>query len=188
MASLKQDAKDQRKEHFLKEARLTAALQHPNIIPLYDLGLKSTQPWFTMKLVSGTTLDKTLENLKRNRSVELSDLNERLDAFMKICDAVAYAHSRGVLHLDIKPDNIQISEYGDILLCDWGLAKVMASVCDEELLECYTFNPKGLDLTIDGLIKGTPGFMAPEQTRLIKGKSGEYTDIFFLWAVFCIKY
>lgn len=183
MASLKKSAKDQEKELFLKEARLTAALQHPNIIPLHDLGLKDQQPWFTMKLVSGSSLEQVLKNLKEGKSQQFSELNERLDAFMKICDAVAYAHSRGVLHLDIKPDNIQISDYGDVLLCDWGLAQVMASVCDEELLECYTFNPKGDDLTIDGLVKGTPGYMAPEQTRLIKAKKGVHTDIFSLGCV-----
>lgn len=183
MASLKKTAKDREKELFLKEARLTAALQHPNIIPLHDLGLKDQQPWFTMKLVSGASLEQVLRNLKDGKSQQLSKLNERLDAFMKICDAVAYAHSRGVLHLDIKPDNIQISDYGDVLLCDWGLAKVMASICDEELLECYTFNPKEADLTIDGLVKGTPGYMAPEQTRLIKLKKGLHTDIFSLGCV-----
>jgi len=185
MASLKHNEKDQKKELFLKEARLTAALQHPNIIPLHDLGLKDGHPWFTMKLVSGSSLEQVLKNLKRGNLKQFVSLNERLDVFIKICDAIAYAHSRGVLHLDIKPDNIQISDYGDVLLCDWGLAKVMASVCDEELLECYTFNPKELDLTVDGLVKGSPGYMAPEQTRLIEGKTGPYTDIFSLG---CILY
>ncbi|MDD7983540.1 protein kinase [Lentisphaera marina] len=183
MASLKESAKDPEKELFLKEARLTAALQHPNIIPLHDLGLKGEQPWFTMKLVSGASLEQVLKNLKNGKSQQLDNLSERLDLFLKVCDAIAYAHSRGVLHLDIKPDNIQISDYGDVLVCDWGLAKVMASVCDEELLECYTFNPKDIDLTIDGLVKGTPGYMAPEQTRLIKAKKGIHTDIFSLGCV-----
>ncbi|WDE98897.1 protein kinase [Lentisphaera profundi] len=183
MASLKECAKDPQKELFFKEARLTAALQHPNIIPLHDLGLKGEQAWFTMKLISGASLEQVLQDLKDGRSQQLNTLSERLDVFIKVCDAMAYAHSRGVLHLDIKPDNIQISNYGDVLLCDWGLAKVMASVCDEELLECYTFNPKELDLTIDGLVKGTPGYMAPEQTRLVKAKKGIATDTFSLGCV-----
>ena len=183
MASLKNKARDNQKEAFLKEARLTAALQHPNIIPLYDLGLKDKQPWFTMKLVSGTSLEKLISQVKAGESQQAEDLNTRLDIFIKVCDAVAYAHSRGILHLDIKPDNIQISEYGDVLLCDWGLAKVMAAECDEELLECYSFNPKDIDLTLDGLVKGTPCYMAPEQTSLSKSKKGIYTDIFSLGCV-----
>jgi len=183
MASLKNDATDQEKEAFLKEARLTAALQHPNIIPLHDLGLKDRHPWFTMKFISGTSLEQVLISLKSGNANQFEDLSDRLDMFIKVCDAVAYAHSRGVLHLDIKPDNIQISDYGDVLLCDWGLAKVMAAECDEDLLECYTFNPKEVGVTIDGLVKGTPGYMAPEQTSLVDLKKGVYTDIFSLGCV-----
>ena len=183
MASLKNKARDNQKEAFLKEARLTAALQHPNIIPLYDLGLNGQKPWFTMKLISGTSLENLISQVKAGESQQAEDLNTRLDIFIKVCDAVAYAHSRGILHLDIKPDNIQISEYGDVLLCDWGLAKVMAAECDEELLEYYSFNPKDIDLTLDGLVKGTPCYMAPEQTSLSKSKKGVYTDIFSLGCV-----
>ncbi|WDE98875.1 protein kinase [Lentisphaera profundi] len=183
MATLKNSVNDKQKEAFLKEARLTAALQHPNIIPLYDLGLHDQKPWFTMKLISGASLEKLIAQVKVGASQQAHDLNTRLDIFIKVCDAVAYAHSRGVLHLDIKPDNIQISEYGDVLLCDWGLAKVMATECDEELLECYSFNPKDVDLTLDGLVKGTPSYMAPEQTPLLKTKKGIHTDIFSLGCV-----
>ena len=183
MASLKNDASDQQKEAFLKEARLTAALQHPNIIPMYDLGLKSRHPWFTMKFISGTSLEQALIDLESDKSTKLLELSDRLDVFLKVCDAIAYAHSRGVLHLDVKPDNIQISDYGNVLVCDWGLAKVMAAVCDEELLASYAFNPKETNLTIDGFIKGTPGYMAPEQTGLQKKKKGVYTDVFSLGCV-----
>jgi serine/threonine protein kinase len=153
MARLKNDASDQQKEAFLKEARITATLQHPNIIPLHDLGLKGVHPWFIMKFISGSSLDHVLEDTKNKKTQNLAELSDRLDVFIKVCDAIAYAHSRGVLHLDLKPDNIQISDYGDVLVCDWGLAKVMASICDEELLECFTFNPKETNLTVDGLIK-----------------------------------
>ncbi|EDM29265.1 probable serine/threonine-protein kinase pknB [Lentisphaera araneosa HTCC2155] len=183
MASLKNDASDLEKEAFLREARLTATLQHPNIIPMHDLGLKGRHPWFTMKFISGSSLEQILKEIQEGKSFQHSDLSDRLDVFIKVCDAIAYAHSRGVLHLDIKPDNIQISEYGDVLLCDWGLAKVMASVCDEDLLEYYSFNPKDTHLTLDGVIKGTPGYMAPEQTPLVKNKKGVHTDIFSLGCV-----
>ena len=108
MATLKNSVNDKQKEAFLKEARLTAALQHPNIIPLYDLGLNDQKPWFTMKLISGASLEKLISQVKAGDSQQAEDLNTRLDIFIKVCDAVAYAHSRGILHLDIKPDNIQI--------------------------------------------------------------------------------
>lgn len=183
MASLKNDVSDLEKEAFLREARLTATLQHPNIIPMHDLGLKARNPWFTMKFISGSSLEQILKEIEEGKSFQHSDLSDRLDVFIKVCDAIAYAHSRGVLHLDIKPDNIQISEYGDVLLCDWGLAKVMASVCDEDLLDCYSFNPKDTHLTLDGVVKGTPGYMAPEQTPLVKNKKGVHTDIFSLGCV-----
>ena len=183
MATLKNRVNDKQKEAFLKEARLTAALQHPNIIPLYDLGLNDQKPWFTMKLISGSSLENLISQVQAGETLQADELNTRLDIFIKVCDAVAYAHSRGILHLDIKPDNIQISEYGNVLLCDWGLAKVMAAECDEELLECYSFNPKDVDLTLDGMVKGTPGYMAPEQTSLLKTKKGIHTDIFSLGCV-----
>jgi len=183
MASLKNRASEKQKEAFLREARITASLQHPNIIPLHDLGLKYENPWFTMKFVSGTSLENIFSDLKAQKTQQCVDLSDRLDIFIKVCDAVAYAHSRGVLHLDIKPDNIQISDYGDVLLCDWGIARVMAAECDEDLLDCYTFNPKDIDFTIDGLVKGTPGYMAPEQTTLCKSKKSIQTDIFSLGCV-----
>ncbi|MDD7984036.1 protein kinase [Lentisphaera marina] len=178
MASLKDELSDARKESFFREARLSASLQHPNIVPVYDIGIKDESPWFTMKFISGQSLD---ELLQKN-----PPLIEKLDIFLKICDAIAYAHSRGVIHLDLKPDNIRISDYGDVVVVDWGLGQIMASDCDEELLECYSFNSHDLDtMTIDGNIKGTPGYMAPEQTSIVKEKKGVHTDIFSMG---CILY
>ena len=178
MASLKDELNDARKESFFREARLSASLQHPNIVPVYDIGLKGDSPWFTMKFISGQSLDELIKNEPK--------LNQKLDIFLKICDAMAYAHSRGVIHLDLKPDNIRINEYGDVVVVDWGLGQILASECDEDLLECYSFNSHDLDtMTIDGNIKGTPGYMAPEQTSLVKEKKGTHTDIFSLG---CILY
>ena len=186
MAELKDKANPAKKEAFLREARLSAMLQHPNIVPIYDIGLKDDQPWFTMKFISGQSLGEIIDKLSKKSTQKFNDLATRLDIFSKVCDAMAYAHSRGVLHLDLKPDNIQISDYGDVVLCDWGLGQILASECDDELLECYSFNSNDLNsMTIDGVIKGTPGYMAPEQTSLIKNKKGIHTDIFSLG---CILY
>ena len=119
-------------ERFLKEARLTAALEHPNIIPVYDIGFDEKEgPYFIMKLVGGRNFATILKSLSSKNSAESPassesfSLQDLMDIFLKICDAVAYAHSKGIVHLDLKPENIQIGEYGEVLVCDWGLAKIL---------------------------------------------------------------
>ena len=98
------------REKFFREARLTASLQHPNIVPVYDLGLDNIdQPYFAMKLIKGETLHEL------NKKGHLG-LSEKLSIFMKVCDAMSYAHSQGIIHLDLKPDNIQISSFGEVSL------------------------------------------------------------------------
>ncbi|WDE99318.1 protein kinase [Lentisphaera profundi] len=184
MAKLKDKSNEFNKERFLREAQLTSLLQHPNIVPVYDLGLKEHQPWFTMKLVSGQSLKDILHESEKKGNSPLDDLNKNLDYFLKICDAIAYAHSRAVLHLDLKPANIQISDYGDLVVCDWGLANILPHDCDENMLQYYSFNPfDEQSVTVDGLIKGTPGYMAPEQTSTKKAKKCAQTDIFSLGAI-----
>jgi serine/threonine protein kinase len=148
-------------EVFLKEAYLTAALDHPNIISVYDIGIKDDdEPYFTMELKVGDSLTTLLNSQK-------ADQNELLQIYLKICDAVSYAHSRSILHLDIKPDNIQVGEFGEVKLCDWGLA------CEFEKANVNT-----------EMIKGTPGFMSPEQASL--GVIDQQTDIYALGAILYI--
>ena len=120
-------------ESFLREARLTAALEHPNIIPVYDIGVDDTQgPFFTMKLVGGKNLAEILKKMSKEQEQSNYSLRDLLTIFLKICDAIHYAHSKGILHLDLKPENIQIGDYGEVLVCDWGLAKVMEHVANGE--------------------------------------------------------
>jgi eukaryotic-like serine/threonine-protein kinase len=184
MAKLKDNSSTFRQERFLQEAQLTSSLQHPNIVPVYDLGLEEKQPWFTMKLISGRSLYKILEEDKKNQLSPNDKLSRNLDYFLKVCDAMAYSHSKGVLHLDLKPDNIQIGNYGDLVVCDWGLANILAENCDENMLQFYSFNPFDREsVTVDGMIKGTPGYMAPEQASLKKAKKNVGTDIFSLGAI-----
>ncbi|MCM8536436.1 MAG: serine/threonine protein kinase [Lentisphaeraceae bacterium] len=184
MATLKDDHDPQKVEAFIREAKLNAALQHPNIVPVYEIGIDDESPWFTMKFIAGRSLEELLDELLDNKENELSDLNSRLDVFIKICDAISYAHSLGVLHLDIKPANIRISNYGDVVVCDWGLADVISSECDESLLEyCSLVEYDLTTLTVDGNVKGTLGYMSPEQTSKTKVRKGTHTDVFSLGAV-----
>jgi serine/threonine protein kinase len=172
MAKLYKEASEGMIEPFLREARLTARLDHPNIIKIHDIGLTDDQkPYFTMDLKSGKSLKKTLETKQ-------DGLRELLIVFMKICDAVSYAHSKGVLHLDLKPDNIQIGKFGEVIVCDWGLGKIIdeKNFSDEEISSDVLNG-----MTLHGTIKGTPGFMAPEQ---VNDQAKDYrTDLYSLGAI-----
>ncbi|MDD7987257.1 serine/threonine-protein kinase [Lentisphaera marina] len=179
MAQLHSDAPRDCYESFLREARLTAGLQHPNIIPVYDVGILDNAPFFTMELKGGKSLSEIISS-KADGSVGVTS-SDLLKIFLKICDAIAYAHSKNVLHLDLKPGNIQIGEYGEVTVCDWGLAKVLGSLDDDD--ESLYFNPDLLNnMTLAGEIKGTPGYMAPEQVTP-DGDKNFQTDIYALGAM-----
>lgn len=151
-------------QHFLEEARLTASLEHPNIIQVFDLGFREDgQPYFTMKLCDSKKLSDILDT-KNERLFEL------LDIFLKICDAMAYAHNVGTIHRDLKPENILLGGFGEVFVSDWGSAQIL----------------KGSTLEADvgqlskPLTKGTPGFMSPEQ----ESSPASYAqDIFSLGAI-----
>ena len=184
MAMPKQYYDSQKVESFLREAKLNSSLQHPNIVPVYDIGMNENSPWFTMKFISGKSLNEIILELKNEEQSKFSELNERLDVFLKICEAIAYSHSIGIVHLDLKPDNIRISNYGDVVVCDWGLADVDSKICDESLLDYCSLVEYDLTvMTVDGVIKGTAGYMAPEQTGFTKIRKGPHTDIFSLGAI-----
>ena len=193
---------------FIQEARITANLEHPNIVPVHDIGVNTSgEPYFVMKLLSGETLASIISKLNNKNSQyrKKFNLHHRLEIFMKICNAVAFAHSRGIIHLDLKPENIQIGDFGEVLVLDWGLAKPIDSVEDElpisrkkkhakkgrkiESLEISTSNihdrigDSTIDITVDGVIKGTPGYMAPEQVHGKNNEKNERTDIYALGAI-----
>src|SRR5262249_7426644 len=109
---------------FVEEAQIAGQLEHPGIVPVHELGESADGgPYFTMKLVQGQTLAALLA-ARRGPADELPRL---LKVFEQVCQAVAYAHSQGVLHRDLKPANVMVGEFGEVLVCDWGLAKVLAS-------------------------------------------------------------
>jgi len=178
MARLHEDASELLFDPFIREARLTALLEHPNIISVHDVGVdKEGKPYFTMDLKVGDGLDVVLRKALADGGCPLSD---RLDVFLKVCDAITYAHSREVIHLDLKPANIQVGHYGEVLVCDWGLAKLIGGTdeIDDEVL----LNPDLLNgMTLYGQVKGTPGYMAPEQIR--GDARDKRTDIYALGAL-----
>ena len=115
-------------QRFTQEAKLTGQLEHPNIVPVYDLSSDDhDRPFYTMKFVTGVTLHDILSKLKNGDATTVAhySLTQLLTIFQKVGDAVAFAHSRNVIHRDLKPANIMVGEYGEVLVMDWGLAKVV---------------------------------------------------------------
>ena len=131
-----------------------------------------------MKPIEGNTLSNLIKDLNKKQSTP--DYQRLMDIFIKICDAIAYAHSRSIIHLDLKPENINLGEYGEVLVGDWGLAKVLNTKEDTiQIYDTEIFNPA----TLHGTLKGTPGFMAPEQIDSNFGDKDEQTDIYSLGAI-----
>lgn len=168
-------------EQFLREGQLTANLNHPNIVPIHNMGLDSEGvPFFSMELVPGDSLKDIIKKLKAGDLPYPVQYTQEvlLGIFNKVCDAVAYAHSRGVLHLDIKPDNIRVGQFGEVFLCDWGLARIVdqdrSGEAEPGQLDANMLN----DMTLTGTVKGSPGFMAPEQVN--NQRKTEKTDLYAL--------
>ena len=184
MARLLKEGGRENTERFLREGRLTGSLQHPNIIPVYDIGFdKQQRPFFTMELLKGETLSSVIGRItfSDTKYEKKYSLNLLLDIFSRICDAIAYAHSRQVIHLDLKPENIHIGEFGEVAVIDWGLAKILTD--DEEAETGAELDPNVLNqITIEGVIKGTPGYMAPEQVQRY-GLKDTRSDIYSLGAI-----
>lgn len=176
---------------FLLEARITGRLEHPGIVPIYALGADATgRPYYAMRLIRGESL---LEVLSRFHATDVaSRLNERmpelrklLQRFVDVCNAVDYAHSKGVIHRDLKPSNIMVGKYGETLVVDWGLAKVIGSDEDVALTTRMVRQPEsegGATTTRIGTTIGTPAYMSPEQAAGRNDELGPPTDIYSLGA------
>ena len=151
---------------FVQEARITAKLEHPNIVPVYDIGLDmSGSPFFIMKYLRGSTLAVVLKRL-RSGDKEMQEKfpqSRLLQLFVRVCNAVAFAHSLNICHFDLKPGNIHCGDFGEVQVIDWGLAG-----------DISTGNP--------GQIKGTPGYMAPELVTG-NGTPGKAADIYALGGI-----
>lgn len=142
-------------EDLLGEARVLARLEHPGLVPVHDAGrLPDGRAFYAMKLVRGRRLDAAL--------ADLTALQERLRLFLRVCEAVAFAHANGVVHRDLKPSNVMVGPFGEVLVLDWGLARSVAA-------------------GHEGDASGTPGFMAPEHAE--GGPVDERTDVYGLGAL-----
>jgi hypothetical protein len=161
------------RDGFIAEAQITGQLEHPNIVPVHELAVDERGvPYFTMKLVQGVSLYKWLRD--GSRPLGSTDrLEEGLEIFTKVCDAMAYAHHRGVIHRDLKPDNIMVASFGQVYLMDWGLARLTKS---------RPASGEYAQMEAPGAV-GTPEYMAPEQARGNPAEMNERSDIFGLGAV-----
>jgi eukaryotic-like serine/threonine-protein kinase len=173
-----------------REARVLARLEHPGIVPVHDVGtLSDGRVFYAMKFVEGQRLDKHIE--------AVTSLPDRLRLFLRICDAVAFAHARGVLHRDLKPANVMVGAFGEVLVMDWGLAKILrqqpgvAAEEDPEVSILHSPEASGgpadaieaTHVTGQGTVLGTPGYMSPEQASGDVAHVDERSDIFSLGAL-----
>ncbi|MGH7719745.1 MAG: serine/threonine-protein kinase [Gemmatimonadaceae bacterium] len=161
---------------MLREARTLARLEHPGIVPVHDVGtLPDGRVYYAMKLVRGGRLD---EHARATAS-----LGELLRIFGRICEAVAFAHAHGVIHRDLKPENIMVGPYGEVLVMDWGIAKLRDSHRESAERSDPARASTDLPITGHGTVLGTPGYMAPEQARGAVDEVDTPADIFALGAI-----
>jgi serine/threonine-protein kinase len=176
---------------FLEEAQIGGQLQHPGVVPVYELGqFEDDRPFFTMKLVKGQTLATRL--LQRTSPRE--DLPRLLTIFEQVCQTVAYAHARGVIHRDLKPANVMVGSFGEVQVMDWGMAKVLPQGAANEktpppedgaTVIRTARSGSGSDLSQAGTVLGTPAFMPPEQANGEIERLDERADVFGLGAILC---
>lgn len=157
---------------ILREACILAALEHPGIVPVHDVGtLPDGRVFYVMKRVRGERLDTFVHRVR--------PLSERLRVFHQVCDAVAFAHAAGVIHRDLKPQNVMLGPFGEVLVLDWGVAKVLPTASDARapgelatdpsgpessaVTEVTIHRPSADTETVTGTVLGTPGYMAPDQ-------------------------
>jgi serine/threonine-protein kinase len=174
---------------FLKEAQVTGQLEHPGVVPIYEVGRRPEDqaPFYTMRFVRGRTLAETAAAYHRRRAHGEAgplELRELLGAFVGVCNAVAYAHSRGVLHRDLKPQNVVLGDYGEVIVLDWGLARLLGQADGETQEAPLPILADGAaQETVQGQVLGTPAYMAPEQAEGRLDQLGPATDVYGLGAI-----
>ena len=183
------------RQRFLLEAEITGGLEHPGIVPVYGLGMYGDgRPYYAMRLIRGDTLKEAIERfhgdeaLKNDEGLRSLELRKLLRRFLDVCNAIDYAHGRGVLHRDIKPANIVVGKYGETLVVHWGLAKATGR-SDPEAGE-RTLTPSsasGSVETLPGSAMGTPAYMSPEQAAGELDRLGPASDVYSLGAtLYCL--
>jgi formylglycine-generating enzyme required for sulfatase activity/serine/threonine protein kinase len=185
------------RRRFLREAEVTGRLEHPGVIPVYGCGLDADgRPYYVMRRIKGQTLQQAISGFHEAGAGDRDDgarrlaLRKLLQQFVSVCDTIAYAHSRGVIHRDLKPGNIMIGPFGETLVIDWGLARIdgAADLPESDTEGVGIPYPTGPDeLTGTGQALGTPGFMSPEQTAARWEDVGPASDIYGLGAtLYCL--
>lgn len=173
---------------FRREAEITAQLDHPGVVPVYDYGrLEDGRVFYSMKFVAGRTVEDIVNACGRGDSATLAEfpLERRLAVVERVCETLAFAHSRGVVHRDIKPENVIVGSYGAVHLLDWGVAYVKheahSSAATEAAKIVVASDPDAK--TLDGVLLGTPAYMAPEQRSAAHGAIDGRTDVFLVGAL-----
>jgi serine/threonine protein kinase len=167
---------------FVEEARIMGQLDHPNIVPVHDVvrDARGVPTRFVMTLVQGRTLADLLER-EKDAPVSGERLEELLRVFLKVCDAIAFAHSRGVIHQDLNPRNVMVGSHGRVYVMDWGLAVVRGRGERAEDAVVSERRPDRFD--VSGSLGGTPAYMAPEQARGHRSAVDARTDVFGLGGI-----
>jgi len=174
-------------ERFFMEAQVTAQLQHPNIVPVYEMKADESNSGYAMKLIQGKTLKALIIETQtqldeKGKLGEHHNLSARLEHFLKVCDAMHYAHRKGVIHRDLKPLNIMVGPYNEVYVMDWGIAKII-SVDDEvfnDLTEKVGSSGDDQEETQIGQVLGSPAYMSPEQACGKNDTIDHRSDLFSL--------
>jgi hypothetical protein len=202
---------------FAEEAQITAQLEHPNVVPVHDIGASPDgHAYFSMKLIPGRSLETILEQRRAEDPATLAQFGLRrlLDVFLQVCQAIDYAHARGVVHRDLKPANIMVGDFGEVLVMDWGVAKLMesSSTARPQIVTTSTEEGSLPDIegsegahtslrpgvtsvraaakawqTQDGTVIGTPEYMSPEQAQglPVDGRADIYALGVILYEILC---
>lgn len=160
-------------DRFLMEAQVTAQLQHPNIVPVYEMKVDGNNAAYAMKLIQGSTLKDIITESQnqyndKGKLDKHHNLSARLEHFLKVCDALHYAHRKGVIHRDLKPLNVMVGPFNEVYVMDWGIAKIISvdeNMFDDQTEKVGSSKEDDSDETQIGQLLGTPAYMSPEQAN-----------------------
>lgn len=180
----------QSRERFILEAEVTGSLEHPGIVPVYGLGqYPDGRPYYAMRFIKGDSLKEAIDTFHSDASLDDTErwlqLRKLLGRFVDVCQSISYAHSRGVLHRDLKPGNIMLGKYGETLVVDWGLARIVGGEEEPQGDSELALRPasgSGVTPTVLGSAIGTPAYMPPEQARGAIDEIGSASDVYSLGA------
>ena len=179
--------REQVRARFIKEAMITGQLEHPNIVPVYHLGVRAGQdPFYTMRFISGRTLTEEIARFhaEANSNDRQLHLRRLIQTLISVGNAISYAHSRRVIHRDLKGQNVVLGGFGEVVVLDWGVARLLdeqETPGDDTVVDLQ--QTKGDTSTVEGEVIGTPAFMAPEQAMGQADRVDERTDVYGLGAI-----